>query len=129
MTCVDGRRVSRLIGGTLLLLVGGLFVLQNLGIVRAGHFGDYWPLLLVWVGLTRMLAPNRGRYFASGLLIFLLGVFFQLDRLDVIQIPVRQFWPLVLIGGGLALIVDSLVARRGRAAIPTGSPAGPGGAS
>src|SRR6266536_768606 len=72
MTCVDGRRVSRLIGGTLLLLVGGLFVLQNLGMVRAGHFGDYWPLLLVWVGLTRMLAPNRGRHFASGLLIFLL---------------------------------------------------------
>jgi len=130
MTCVgNGQRVSRLIAGTLLLLVGGLFVLQNLGMIRAGHFGDYWPLLLVWVGLTRMLAPNRGRHFASGLLIFLLGVFFQLDRLEVILIPVRQFWPIVLIGGGLALIVDSLVSRRGRAQVTTGSPAGPGSAS
>jgi hypothetical protein len=130
MNCIgDGRRVSRLIAGALLLLLGGLFVLQNFGLVRAGDLGDYWPLLLVWVGLTRMLAPNRGRYFASGLLIFLLGAFFQLDRLDVIRFPVRQFWPFVLIGGGLALIVDALVARRGGGGIAAGSQAESGGRS
>ena len=45
----------RLIAGGLLLILGVLFALQNLGVLRAGHLGDYWPLLLVWVGLTRML--------------------------------------------------------------------------
>ena len=124
----EGRRISRLIAGGLLLLVGALFVLQNLGYVRAGQFGDYWPLFLVWIGLSRMLGPARARHFASGLVIFALGVFFQLDRLDVIWVPMRQFWPLLLIAVGFGLIADSLIARRrGGAGIAPSSQAGPGG--
>ena len=125
-----GRQTSRLIAGALLLLLGGLFALQNLGVVRAGRLGDYWPLLLVWVGLSRMLGPRRGRHFASGLVVFLLGVFFQLDRLDVIWVPMRHFWPLLLIAIGFGLIADSLIGRRtGRAGVNPPSEAGPGGGS
>jgi len=111
-TLSEGRRASRLVGGLLLLLLGTLFVLQNLGYVRAGRLGDYWPLLLVWVGLARMLTHRR--HFASGLVIFLLGVFFQLERLDDIWIPMRLFWPFLLIAIGLGLILDSLMGRRSR---------------
>jgi xanthine/uracil permease len=124
----DGRRTSRLIGGSLLLLLGVLFALQNLGMVRAGHLGDYWPLLLVWVGLTRMLASRHGNHFASGVVIFLLGVFFQLDRLDVVFMPTRQFWPLLLVAVGLGLIIDSFASRRGgRGQLMPPSQTGPGG--
>jgi hypothetical protein len=124
----EGRRISRLIAGALLLLVGVLFVMQNLGLLRAGTFGDYWPLFLVWIGLTRMLGPARARHFASGLVIFLLGVFFQLDRLDVIWVPMHRFWPLLLIAIGFGLIADSLIGRRsaGTGVAPS-SHAGPGG--
>lgn len=126
----EGRRISRLIAGGLLLLVGALFVLQNLGLVRAGRIGDYWPLFLVWVGLARMLGPARARHFASGLVLFALGVFFQLDRLDVIWIPMHRFWPLLLIAIGFGLIADSLIGRRrvGTGVTPS-SQAGPGGGS
>jgi hypothetical protein len=124
----EGRRTSRLIAGALLLLLGVLFGLQNLGLVRAGHLGDYWPLLLVWVGLSRMLGPRRASHFASGLVVFLLGVFFQLDRLDVIWVPMRHFWPLLLIAIGLGLIADSLISRRiGRDGLTPPSEVGPGG--
>lgn len=109
----EGRRISRLIGGGLLLLVGLLFALQNLGMVRAGHLGNYWPLFLVWIGLCRMLGPGRARHFASGLVFFLLGAFLQLVELDVVWVPLRQFWPIVLIVIGFGLIGDSLIARRG----------------
>src|SRR5215813_244218 len=111
-TLSEWRRASRLVGGFLLLLVGALFVLQNLGYVRAGRIGDYWPLLLVWVGLARMLTHRR--QFASGLVIFLLGVFFQLERLDVFWVPMRLFWPFLLIAIGFGLILDSLIGRRAR---------------
>ena len=109
----EGRRISRLIGGGLLLLVGLLFALQNLGIVYAGHLGNYWPLFLVWIGLCRMLGPGRARHFASGLVFFLLGAFLQLVELDVIWVPLRQFWPILLIVVGFGLIGDSLIGRRG----------------
>ena len=119
-----GRRVSRLVGGVLLLFLGAIFVLQNLGYVRAGRLGDYWPLLLVWLGLTRML--SRQGTIGSGFVIFALGVFFQLDRLDVFWIPMRPFWPALLIVIGLGLIADAFIARRGRHALPPQSEAGPG---
>lgn len=123
----EGQRISRLIAGGLLLLVGALFVLQNLGLVRAGQLGDYWPLFLVWVGLCRMLGPARARHFVSGLVLFCLGVFFQLDRLEVIWVPMRQFWPLLLIALGFGLIADSLIGRRdGGAGVAPPSQAGPG---
>ena len=125
----EGRRVSRLIAGLLLLLLGGVFALQNLGVVRAGHLRDYWPLILIWVGLTRMFVSGQHGHFASGLVIFLLGVFFQLERLDVFWVPIRQFWPLLLIAVGFGLIADSLLGRRRRAELPRQSEAGPGGRS
>jgi hypothetical protein len=125
----EGRQTSRLIAGALLLILGVLFALQNLGVVRAGHLGDYWPLLLVWVGLTRMLGARR-RHFASGLVVFLMGVFFQLDRLDVIWLPMRNFWPLLLIVLGFGLIADSFLDRgRDRADLTPPSVTGPGGGS
>jgi len=124
----EGRRISRLIAGALLLLVGALFVLQNLGFVRAGRLGDYWPLFLVWVGLARMLGPARARHFASGLVLFGLGVFFQLDRLDVIWVPMHRFWPLLLIAIGFGLIADSLMSRRRvEGGVSPTSQTGPGG--
>jgi len=123
----ERRRVSRLIGGVLLLFLGGLFVLQNLGYVKAGNLDDYWPLLLIWIGVTRMW--TRGGHFASGLVLLLMGVFFLLDRLDVFWIPMRQLWPVVLIVLGLGLIADVLIARRGRPALTPRSEAGPGGRS
>jgi hypothetical protein len=125
----EGRQNSRLIAGGLLLILGVLFALQNLGVLRAGHLGDYWPLLLVWVGLTRMLGARR-RHFASGLVVFLMGVFFQLDRLDVIYVPMDHFWPLLLIVLGFGLIADSFVGRgRNGADLTPPSVTGPGGGS
>ena len=125
----EGRQNSRLIAGGLLLILGVLFALQNLGVLRAGHLGDYWPLLLVWVGLTRMLGARR-RHFASGLVVFLMGVFFQLDRLDVIWVPMRHFWPLLLIALGFGLIADSFLGReRNGADLTPPSVTGPGGGS
>ena len=113
----EGRRISRLVGGVLLLVLGAIFVLQNLGYVRAGRLADYWPLILVWVGLTRML--SRQGTVASGFVIFALGIFFQLDRLDVILVPMRLFWPALLIVIGFGLIADAVIGRRvGRHALP-----------
>jgi hypothetical protein len=123
----EGRRVTRLIGGILLLIVGGLFVLQNLGYVTAGSIDDYWPLLLIWVGLSRVLTC-RG-HFASGFVLLALGVFFQLERLDVIWLPMRLFWPALLIVIGFGLIGDSLLARRGRSALTRSYGADPGSRS
>jgi len=117
----ESRRLSRVIGGVLLLLVGMLFVMQNLGFVHAGRLVDYWPLLLVWIGLSRMFGPTRPRHVPSGAVVFALGVFLQLERLDMIRVDPRDVWPILLVVAGLALVGDALLARRGSDALSRGA--------
>jgi membrane-associated PAP2 superfamily phosphatase len=116
MTSTDeGRRTSRLVGGGLLVIVGTLLVLQNLHVLDAGRIFDYWPLLLVWVGVTRLLAPNRGRHIASGAILLTLGIAFLADRFDWVDFSMRDFWPILLVIAGIAMIAEGIVARGARA--------------
>ncbi|MEP6767132.1 MAG: DUF5668 domain-containing protein [Acidobacteriota bacterium] len=123
----DRKRTSRVIAGGLLVFVGGLFFLQNVGVLHAGRIGDYWPLLLVWLGLTRLLGPRRAHHFASGAVLVVLGALFQLDRLGVVWFHIHDLWPVLLVIAGIALITESYFVRRwsGAGAIDRGSPAGP----
>ncbi len=126
----ESRRASRLIAGGLLMLVGVLFVLQNLGVLQAGQLGDYWPLFLVWIGLSKMIGPRRGHHFVWGAVILALGMLFQLDRLDVLSVRMEGVWPAFLVIAGVALIADSLIAKRAsRAQFGAPSEAGRGGGS
>jgi hypothetical protein len=97
--------------------VGSLFLLQNLGVLDAGRLADYWPLLLVWLGLSRLLGPRRSHHFASGAVLLVLGVLFQLDRLGVFWFHIHDFWPVLLVVAGVALIAESFLRRR---AVPDG---------
>ena len=108
----DSRRTSRVVAGVLFLLVGSLFLLQNLGVLHAGRLADYWPLLLVWLGLSRLLGPRRPHHFASGAVLLVLGVLFQLDRLGVFWFHIHDFWPVLLVVAGVALIAESFLRRR-----------------
>ncbi|MGE5275730.1 MAG: LiaI-LiaF-like domain-containing protein [Acidobacteriota bacterium] len=123
----EGRRISQLIGGLLLLLVGALLVLQNLGLLHAGSLSDYWPLFLVWIGATRLLAPGRGERAISGAVVLGLGVFFQLERLGWTSLSLAQLWPVFMVAAGVALILEGLRSRRSTAAPAGPGAAGPGG--
>ena len=105
----EARRVSRLVAGALLIGVGVLFVLGNLGLVRPPRAAELWPLVLVWVGITR-LAANR---VASGVLLLGLGAVLQLERLGVVFVSLDDLWPALLIALGAGLIADSLFAPAG----------------
>lgn len=121
----DSKRTSRVVAGVLFLLLGSLFLLQNLGVLHAGRLADYWPLLLVWLGLSRLLAPRRSHHFASGAVLLVLGVLFQLDRLGVFWFHIYDFWPVLLVVAGVALIAESLLRRRaGPDGFDGGHPAG-----
>jgi len=108
----EGQRYSRLVGGALLLLVGSLLVLKNFGYVHAGRIVDYWPLLLVWVGATRILAPKRGRHVVSGAILVGLGALLLADRFDWMDLSMRDFWPMACVIAGFAMIAEGLFARK-----------------
>jgi hypothetical protein len=48
-----------LVGGLILLTVGALFLLSNLGILGPELFRTWWPVLLIAIGVARLFGGRR----------------------------------------------------------------------
>jgi hypothetical protein len=106
------RFSPRLILGVAILLAGVAFTLDNLGIVDAGQFLDFWPLLLVAVGIAKLATAGRTGGWLSGSLWVVVGVWWTLFNLAIIDIHPMDLWPVFLIIAGLFLVNRAL--RPGR---------------
>jgi|SRR5262245_34205836 len=98
------RNAPRLFVGLVVIALGGLALLDNLGVIDFGNVWSLWPLLLVAFGLARMLRPahHPGRF--MGLLAFLFGTWLLLQNLGLAPFRLGLvFWPvlLLLLGGRL----------------------------
>jgi cell wall-active antibiotic response 4TMS protein YvqF len=117
-----GRRqktVSRLVMGVLLVFVGMLFLLDNLGVWEAGQVFRYWPLALMAMGVPALIAPKDTADPAWGITLTSAGLFFLLRELDVIDWSIRDIWPVFLIVAGLVLLIGALGRKRRGASMET----------
>lgn len=109
----------------ILIVVGVLFLLQNFDIFYIGDFWDYWPLILIAIGISKLLHSNFKDVYSASVLI-LVGVLLQLMTLDIIELSdVLQFWPVILIIIGIRIILNQKrtegVPAEGEAPAGTGS--------
>ncbi len=92
--------------GLILILLGSLIVLGNLGIVDMNVWSaifTYWPLLLVGAGLYNLFTNPAGR--VGGVIVLVIGSLFLANNLDQVEIfEYISFWPVVLILVGLWLL-------------------------
>ncbi|MED4956272.1 cell wall-active antibiotics response protein LiaF [Paenibacillus macerans] len=103
---------GRLIGGLLLIGIGALFLLNQMGItdVSIGYlFSTFWPVFLIFAGLTSLASGNRhGGGLAGSLILLLIGGYFLGSNLGYISLDpgdfFKYFFPLALIIGGICLI-------------------------
>ncbi len=105
------RVTEKVIAGGFLMLLGVLFILDNLHLVDAGTLWDYWPLLLIAPGLARLLAPSRPGQRVAGAILLGLGVLLLLRNLDVFWVPFHRVWPVALVALGAYLIWQTVSAR------------------
>jgi predicted membrane protein len=114
----------QLIFGAFIIIVGSLFLLDNLRIIDAGNFSDYWPSFFVIIGLIRLAQAesNAGRFI--GFFIALIGLLWILQNLDLITFSLVDYWPVALVAAGIALIWKTLgrAARAPSGAAPDGTP-------
>ena len=94
------------LGGLLLMLIGSAFLLGT--IVGASHVSVLLSFLLVLAGsgsavLAVQLNKRSIYLFVAAFFIFF-GVFLFLSSLQIVSITIREWWPLVSIFAGLALI-------------------------
>lgn len=90
--------------GIILILLGLGFLADQLGYFELGEIiSTYWPLLLIVAGLTGLFDRKSSKI--GNLIVLALGILFQLNRLDYLEIEVfKLFWPIVLIIIGLNIL-------------------------
>ncbi|OUM96192.1 MAG: hypothetical protein A9Z00_07660 [Thermobacillus sp. ZCTH02-B1] len=107
---MNSRSFGRVLGGLILLAVGGMFLLRQLGLVAfdidIGMIAStFWPLVLIAVGVHGLM--QRGGWW-WGLFLLGLGLFFQARNLGFTDLTLgevfRYGWPIILIYWGLVLI-------------------------
>ena len=68
---------SRLIPGLVIVVLGVLLMLDNLGVLEIERLWRFWPVILIAFGLHRLLEqPAQRRGF--GLVLLVVGIVFQL---------------------------------------------------
>jgi len=111
---------GRIFWGLVLILLGVLFLLDQMG--RA-DFGDlvsgWWPLILVAAGLWQLVSSSF-QELAGGLFLIALGAIFQLAKLGILGRNLWHYvWPVLIIGLGLWVLLGAF--RRTSAARLSGS--------
>lgn len=105
--------LGRMIGGLVLIGIGAVFLLNQLGItdISIGEmFATYWPVFLILAGLSQLGSGNwRGSSFIGSAILIVIGGYFLARNLDMIDLDpgdfFRFFFPLALIIGGLYVLL------------------------
>lgn len=124
---LDTRHPSRhLVIGVVILMLGVILLLDQLGFLEADKIFLFWPLILIYFGVTKMQTRRSPTGTFWGAFLVLLGISFQLEELGLSHIRFGTIWPVFLICVGILLILQRYE-RHGRWYPPApGAP--PGGA-
>ena len=88
----------------ILILIGVLFLLDNFYIIDIGDLWDFWPLLLIGIGILK-LTSSRCQDRSSAITFISIGIIFLLLNFDFIDWgDIWQFWPVILILIGISII-------------------------
>jgi predicted membrane protein len=94
----------RLVAGLLLIVAGGLLLLDTLGMISFDlrHYLISWKTLLIFIGIITLSNQEKR---TTGIILIGLGVMFWLPELIDYRIRLSTiFWPAILIGIGLIII-------------------------
>lgn len=98
------RLSSQVVIGLLIVAVGVIFTLDNLGIIYAEDYLRYWPVAIVLIGAIKVWhARLDGHGWFSGLIFLGVGSYMLINQITYIRLDAREVFPafLVLVGGYL----------------------------
>ncbi len=111
----SGTRFSgRMVFGLIVLALGVLWTLDNLGLVDSGAVLQWWPALLVAWGVMQLTGFCCRQQVVSGAVFSIVGVLLLGTQLNLLHVHFWQLWPAVMIVLGASLVTRSF---RGPAAV------------
>jgi predicted membrane protein len=90
--------------GILLIMGGILFLLDNLRIVQVGNVWNYWPLILIAVGVSKLYNCRGAFGLTWSFGVIAVGALFLLGNLGFLHVDFGVIWPLALIAWGVLML-------------------------
>ena len=91
--------------GIVLITLGALFLLDQAGSIDAGDLiGDWWPLVIIVIGLVQL--AERPRSPVGPLIVMAFGGILLLTQLDLVSADVWNYaWPILLVVVGVVILL------------------------
>ena len=99
-------RSNRFIPAIVLVSVGVLFLLSNMGLFHIWDLWHYWPVILIVSGVVKMSSHEEGSK-PSATVMLIVGAVFLMMNLGLFDLRIRFFWPLIFVGAGLYMFARS----------------------
>lgn len=117
---------GRLVFGFVVILLGVLFTLDNLGVLEAGELLRWWPAAFVVFGISRLAGLYCRQRIVAGIVFTLVGALLLLREAGFPAPDPWAFWPILLVAAGISMVSGTL--RRARGADAPVAPDTPGAA-
>jgi cell wall-active antibiotic response 4TMS protein YvqF len=110
------RLTPQLLLGLMVIGIGVLFTLDNLGIAHWSQYVfRYWPAGLIAIGILKLWQSHEGGGAFGGLLFTLAGTWLLLEQTALVRIRFVDLWPLLLVFVGAFLVWQGVSGPRRRA--------------
>ncbi|HXE81609.1 MAG TPA: DUF5668 domain-containing protein [Vicinamibacterales bacterium] len=115
---VSPRRyiTAQLIIGLVVLALGTVLLLDNLGHPAGRFVLQYWPAVLILIGVAKVLQARNMPGSLGGALLILAGLWLLWTRLGLIEQSfwrvLRTYWPLILVVVGLTTMWRALTRKQ-----------------
>jgi predicted membrane protein len=109
------RMTPQLLMGLLIIGIGIVFTLDNLGVADVRAYLRYWPAGLIALGLLKLQQGKAGGGSMGGLLFVAVGTWLLLESLAIVHISVWQLWPMLLVFFGAMMVWQGIRGRRAAA--------------
>ena len=106
------RNWDRMWWGTLLMLLGALFLAERFGWMPswAGNF-NWWALIVIVLVMGSLVRHRHTKDIGTGVLFVLLGIWFLLVSNEQFGLTWHNSWPLALVATGASTLAKALAAR------------------
>lgn len=91
---------AQLVLGVIVVAIGTLFTLDNLGVLEARDFFRFWPIALLVVGVAQVMSARTTARGFAGVLWILAGGVLLGRQLGLFRIGIQDLWPLLLVALG-----------------------------
>ncbi|HYM33777.1 MAG TPA: DUF5668 domain-containing protein [Steroidobacteraceae bacterium] len=121
MTRVRHSARGRFTWGVLLLVVGAFALAVNLGLIVPYDFWDYWPVLLIALGLIQFFWPGSARERLGGYWLLVVGIYGWIGVFHVWNLNFYSAIPILVVAVGIRILLGGLLREGDSNRPPPGS--------